>query len=57
MWYHALGDRISLDPAASWHQDPVHAFQLFVEIQRLEFETVPDLVVYSEYRMHAQSNN
>lgn len=57
MWYQALGDRIGMDPAASLHQNPMQAFQFFIEIQRFEFKTVPDLVVYSVNRVHAQSNN
>ena len=57
MWYHALGDLISLDPAACLHQDPVQAFQFFIEIQRTEMEIVTVIVVYSvtEKTLHAQA--
>ena len=57
MRYHALCNLIYMDPAACLHQDPVHTFHFFVEVERIEFETVSDLIVYRKRRMHTQSNN
>ena len=57
MSYHALGNCICWDPSARLHQDPMQAFQFFIEIQRIKSKTIADLIVNGEHCMHTESYN